>query len=906
MVLTQVEIANELLHGACADSIHDFGISKEKATKKGVPTLGDVLITLPGDHSNINKNVRDEATLLNTLLKTGPGNPVENLVAELASKDKGFEKVFEVNGMTTNTYTVKLLHDSSGNYNIRNIRKTVRTDEYRAFFNISAADPLNILVDAQTVTINELFGHAIKGGSGKIIINNILNREVVNDPAPKTYEMKVFKNSESAEYKIKYDTEPDIITYSSFEETNKELYRNKFFSTLDFCISSFDSISSDYLPKVKLEIINKNKNIVYQTNDPHKTNSIAQCLEYIKKLLGTSGDKHIKCSSFFQCKRSGDWLQALSCFDTGRKYSGGEIQGKITLVTHDRILLWYALFIGIDVIFTGSIPGFGKPELQTDAQDENDDNTLDPGNLKRQKIMLYFGANAESPEARIKRYKALTEAYNKKIPEMLRKKKEYNTWIQDIVIETNREIDVLNDEALALEKHTGLNDKAGGIIRLFWKLTAIHYDEYIVPSEQNSSADLFELEKFVSKCTTIESIQDTIRSKADLLYKSKAYEVNDEYKDTPDMFIDYKRGSRVAKSNEARTEGLCNYLQFRLPNIYIQKLSTILQKISKRYETINKKGYNKEFIINYVVNIFMKENFDMISPIIKEYLKAGAIEKVPDGVDLAKEAINADVEADTPEEVEASNKKMNRHRAFVVSDMNVAEYGEEYSKMVDKLIVGNDAQAGGGKGDSYMLYMCYLYTLMIALGGFETSDSTDYMYYDALTRLVCSSVNPPNYDYNSLLLIPYIILPSGEWDSEDVLMKSKDFKECVRIVSHNVALQSVNRRSGDIPYTDKNNTPNTMESEKYTNKFKELTMTLNKLEFKSRQRYLLNRLSNIIQTLNAPRGEAPVFTGIAMKTGRQIPKAVTMKNKVSIISGGKKRFKKSPRRRTQRKTRRHK
>jgi hypothetical protein len=904
MPLSPAQIANELLHGACADSVHDFGISKDKTTKKGVPTLGDVLITLPGDHNIINKNVLDEATLLNTLLKTGKGNPIENLVKELASR--GFEKVLEVNGITTNTYTVKLLHDSEGKYNIRNIRRTVTTDEYRKFFNISAADPLNILVDAQTVTINELFGHAIKGGSGQLIINNILNREVVNDPAPKTYELKVFKNNQSAEYRIKYDIESRIITYSSYENTEKELNRNKFFSKLDFSISPFDSISSNSLPKVKLDIIDKNKHIVHQTNDPHKTNSIAVCIGYIKKLLGTTGDKHIKCSAFFQCKRSGDWLQALSCFDTGRKYSGGEIQGKITLVTHDRILLWYALFIGIDVIFTGSIPGFGGAELQGDNQDEEDDESLDPGNLKRQKIMLYFGANAESPEARKKRYVSLTNAYNKKIPEMLRKKNEYNKWVQEIVIETNREIDILKDQALALERHTGLNDKAGGIIKLFWKLTAIHYDEYNIPSDQNSSADLVELEKFVSECTTIESIQDTIRSKADLLYKSKAYEVNDEYKDTPDMFIDFTRGSRGAKSNEARTKRFCNYLQFRLPNVYIQKLSTILEKISKRYETINKKGYNKEFIINYVVNIFKKDNFDMISLIIKEYLKAGAIEKVPDGVDLAKEAVNAVLEADTTEGVEASTETMNRHRAFVVSDMDVAEYGEEYSKRVDTLIVGNHAQAGGGRGDSYMLYMCYLYTLMIAVGGFETSDSTDYMYYDALTRLICSSVNPPNYDYNSLLLIPYIILPSGEWDSEDVLMKSKDFKDCVRIVSHNVALQSVNRRTGDIPYTDKNNTPNPMESEKYINKFRELTIALNKLEFKSRQRFLLNRLSNIIQTLNEPRDEAPGFTGIAMKTGYQVPKAVTMKNKVQIVTGGKKKFKKSPRRRTRRKTLRRK
>lgn len=905
MPLSPAQIANELLHGACADSVHDFGISKDKTTKKGVPTLGDVLITLPGDHNIINKNVRDEATLLNILLNTGKGNPIENLVAELAST--GFEKVLEVNGITTNTYTVKLLHDSEGKYNIRNIRRTVTTDEYRKFFNISAADPLNILVDAQTVTINELFGHAKKPDrSEKIFVNNILNREVINDPAPKTYEMKVFKNDGSAVYRIKEDEEERVITYSSFENANQELYRNKFFSTLDFCISRLVSKTPNSLPKIELDIINKNKNIVHQTNDPHKTNSIAVCLEYIKKLLRTSGDKHIKCSAFFQCKRSGDWLQALSCFDTGRKYSGGEIQGKITLVTHDRILLWYALFIGIDVIFTGSIPGFGGAELQTDAEDENDDTNLDLDNLKRQKIMLYFGANAESPEARMNRYLSLTNAFNERIPEMSEKKRIYNNWVQEIITGINGEIDALKVKTLALKSHLELNKHAGEIIRLFWKLTAIHYVEYIVPDVQAISAGLPELEKFVSECTTIESIQNTITTKADLLYKSRAYEVNDEYKNIPDMFTDYKKGTRGAESNEVRIMKFCDYLQYRLPNIYVEKLGTMLQEISDKYQLLNKKGYNKDFFINYVVNIFKRGNFDTMSPLIAEYLKAGSIEKVPDGVDLAKDAVKAAVETDTPEGVESSPEAMNRHRAFVVSDMDVAEYGKEYANRVDKLIGGNKEQVGGGKGDSYMLYMCYLYTLMIALGGFETSDSTDYMYYDALTRLVCSSVNPPNYDYNSLLLIPYIIIPSGEWDSEDILMKSKDFKDCVRIVSHNVALQSVNRRTGDIPYKDKYNTPNPMESEKYTNKFRELTITLNKLEFKSRQRYLLNRLSNIIQTLNAPRDEAPGFTGIAMKTGYQVPKAVTMKNKVQIVTGGKKKFKKSPRRRTRRKTLRRK
>ena len=920
MALSPELIKTELLHGACADSIHDFGISKQKATKSGIPTLGDVLKTLPGNHTDINNNVRDEDKLLNTLLKNKPGDkPVETLVNNLVRTN--FTKTLEVNGLTNNTYTIKLLHDSTGKYNIRNIRRTITTDEYKAFLNISGSDPLNMLIDAQTVTINELFGHAAAGPSGKISVNNILNREVVNDPAPKTYDMKVFKNDGQAVYKIKYDEDPRIITYSSFDSSNNELNRNKFFSTLDLCISPLDSTTANSLPKVKLDIIDNNKNIVHQTNDPHKTNNIATCIAYIMKLLGTTGDKHVKCSAFFQCKRSGDWLQALSCFDVGRQYSDGIIQGKITLVTHDRILLWYALFMGINVIFTGSIAGIGEAAFQESKYDEEDDNELDLENIKRQKIMLYFGANAETAAERLTRYKALAQAYNSKLASFEQNKRQYNTWIKEIIASINTKIDAAKVVALghihpaegktkAKIEIKELSVATKEVLQLFWKLTAIHYVEYDIPVT-NTSIALKDLEGFVSKCITIEGIQDTIKTKSDLLYKSNAYEVNDEYMHIPDMFIDYTRKIRSGESNEIRTLKFCNYLQFRLPNQYISKLSGILGEITGKYKAdAPALAYKKDFIINYVITIFNRDNYDKISDIIVEYLKDGAKEKVPTELNLDKEAEKLVDEKDDISDYVDDGSEGNRRRAFVVSDMNVENYAREYANKVEGILVGGSAnegmQSGGSKHDSYMLYMCYLYRLMTAVGGFDDDDCTDYMYYDALARLVCSSVNLVNNDFDSLLVVPFYALPNDDWDPEDALIKNRDFKECVRIVSHNVALQSVNMREGDIPFTNRHNAQNPMETKDFEKKFKHITTNMRKLPFKNRQKYILEKLSGIINHLNAPKEDGPKFQGIAMVSGLGIQPQNTRKLKQTVTAiGGKKKYKASPRRKTLRKTRRH-
>ena len=108
----------------------------------------------------------------------------------------------------------------------------------------------------------------------------------------------------------------------------------------------------------------------------------------------------------FQCKRSGDWLQALSCLDIGRTFlddTGNEIDlatGNIILVTHDRILLWYALFMGIDVIMSWKDTREVGAVSETDVDEEGADD--EDGDTSSKKRLIYFNnaRRAASPEER--------------------------------------------------------------------------------------------------------------------------------------------------------------------------------------------------------------------------------------------------------------------------------------------------------------------------------------------------------------------------------------------------------------------------------------------------------------------------------------------------------------------------
>jgi hypothetical protein len=152
------------------------------------------------------------------------------------------------------------------------------------------------------------------------------------------------------------------------------------------------------------------------------------CWYLIKSCFKTD---RLKASVHFQSKRSGDWLQALSCLDRSRNYGNpltgkiNHIEGEITLVTHDLIFLAYALFIGIDVIFTHFSEG--EHSLLYFRNDNHPNRELkgDRDTRIKEEAKSYIGAPLEAHVAFINTYdtwiKEVIEAQTKIIGDTIKK-----------------------------------------------------------------------------------------------------------------------------------------------------------------------------------------------------------------------------------------------------------------------------------------------------------------------------------------------------------------------------------------------------------------------------------------------------------------------------------------------------
>ena len=448
--ITTEEKIRFLIHGACADSAHDFGHSalgfnKTRSPDKpglyhliqGLPNTERIPSDLPGVRDR--DGVHNEDEMLGEMFPIvykDMGSFIQGLRDELLRNID----IKTING--TEGYQIKVLHKDRDS-NIKNIWNKLTDDDYIEFFN---KDPdINLLFDAGCIDIMGLLKCATRGSTmQQINFNRIVNREVINDPAPKTYSDARGKlNNESLmTFAILFDAQKGAITYEHFNHTkeinNTPLQRDKFYSNLDFRISDLKSTKGG-LPSIDITVLQNNGERVYENNDPHTNNRIAMCVKRIIDFLKTNKKNHIAASAHFQCKRSGDWLQAISCLDLKREYTsaieidGGEIQllpgNKIIIVTHDRILLWYALFLGIDVLFTYK-PGLATTEITEENEIEkiseservlvyfsNVRNSLRPEQIQERNIEF-----AKSNIKQVDKINELVSLYNKAIVEIKKKR----------------------------------------------------------------------------------------------------------------------------------------------------------------------------------------------------------------------------------------------------------------------------------------------------------------------------------------------------------------------------------------------------------------------------------------------------------------------------------------------------
>lgn len=1087
-----IEIMRQLLKGACADSVHDFKIPRVVTrTKSDNACLGDVLEELPDEAKGGFVRADTEHEMLRGILSTPAGvdNPIRHLVDEISAG--GGSIVKEINGIEKYTYTIKML-GKDGVYNMRNISNRVTLKDYSDFFGLRGIN-LNLVIDAQSIGLKKLFSRALQNEDGTgLNVRSIINREVINDPATKIYDG--FEKSENrASFFILLDNYSSNIKYSSYDTPDDSMYRSKFFSKLDLTLSRLENNAANKLPRITLDITNKKHGLIYKTGNPHIDNSISSCWALIKKWFSSKSDKHIRCSTFFQCKRSGDWLQSLSCLDNGRPYilNKGGLEGEIfpgykKLVTLDQILLWYSLFIGIDVIFTCTIPPAGAAQAYVSENEDNDEDedvfSEDVGNTKSQKILLYFTrSEPESPEEKLARYKAMALDKSKKDYNIYIA--EYNVMFKSIVSEILKEIvDTFQSVIKIIEEASSfvkpISSGTETIIRLFWKLTSLDYNELIFPEAPDNIEAVGEieiLEKYLSECSIIDAVWGKIRSKEDILIHSNAYTVNEYYMKILNPFIVDRTGGgegRGGLSFKYACLKSCEYLKFRLPKKYkdemLSYLRIILDEVEIKWPSMFL--HDTKYAIHYYIDCLSTEPPpDMIADLVVKYLKEkntsekiAILEENEAITDAIIEASVEDLDTNDTEakkageqsEINEFNVLKNNHDDSEISlvttssedtmgktERELQEKTEELfalkeraktgeyittlkglitqkeeaiqrlknkinvveiyrrrnelrgrrtmlAKYIEKQKQDEDAsiqlltevkedfvennpgkeppvlillppapqakiytaivngyfdtsegcgqlmgllgvQKGGGGELSeftrdeyaYIIFINYLDKLIECLNGYDIMGQSDYIFFEALARIVIASIKVNHSNYLLLLDTVFIEIPDDSWVDDFEYINNKDFKDCVRVAAYNVALQSVGLRHGPHPY-DTYKGPRDIkifENVKFKLEFDTITRSVKNTPFSKRKLHIISILENFIHTLVQPKRslEKQVNSSAVTSMLKHMPKPVIDYKReysnqpyLQSVRGGyktrglrRKRRNGSPRRKTLRKTR---
>jgi hypothetical protein len=347
---------NELLkHGILADANHDFkekgfGLSKEGVVEtilKG--TDESICSDIPERSSNGEVTYYDEDNLLYKLLDEKNNfddrrNFNEQLIEKLV-KSEDYKIELTGVGYEDNTYNVSLLHYYE-EIDLKSLIKDphITESDIRDFFDDRDYRDQNILIDTGTIDFLNFFH--VKNYN----INFIINREKINDPARSS---KILGKIKGITYLLDIDKsgEDGDICYHYNEQ---ELNRDKFFSRYYFYLgppTKIEPQKSNSKLKTRFLIMPDDGE---EFEDYETINSDDNNIENCVTALKTRPEED--WPMIYQRKRAGDWLMVLSCFDTRREYLNEETEDKFNLKktvikTIDRILLWYALLLGADVLY---------------------------------------------------------------------------------------------------------------------------------------------------------------------------------------------------------------------------------------------------------------------------------------------------------------------------------------------------------------------------------------------------------------------------------------------------------------------------------------------------------------------------------------------------------------------------
>jgi hypothetical protein len=946
MSAESVRLFKSLKHGSCTDSYHDFhvkGFNPKREPDNSKPGLAEVLkgfvanpTSEPIPYGRVGKDVdadtlREEPAMLNELFhnvtingksiitaEIGKEKPTDNIIRSLIENSKtpaGLQTAdgahFDLNGMEGRTgYKLKILN-KNGDGNVKAIACNLTTDDYFDFF---GTENINLLFDASVINVTGYI-KGCKPGNHTLNLKRVVNRELINDPAPKTYEEPEQKvKNPKVNFEIMFEVSKENITYSKNNltlTTENQYQRDKFFSNFDFCISP---ISDDRkkLPKTNVDIIGDGGKRIYINDSPHENNNISNCWGRIIQAFKSSAMKHIESAAYFQCKRSGDWLQALSCLDTGRKYSGkisttpAPLPGnKIILVTHDRVLLWYALFMGVDVLMTYKMPAAGAVEDDSPGDDEvealgDDDIKCDPTGSQR--FMLYFSADkrGETPQQRTAR---LIKAADANIAANSMNAintwiSQYNTWIQ--TIKDRRKAAILE------QYNTIYGAKAPKdiekLLKIYYEFTSLDY----VPIVSTTGAELLKAyneskskiaaagaNKAVAEAAAAGAADAYLSYYNNMLYKSislpdensvlmatNAFRRDELYTNMVSLAqpVIPGRGERPygGLTPKARAIATASYLTQRLPNDLLIQLSTQTESIKTKFfagRTFLIDTFLPQLLIAVqkapaaaaaAASADVTDAIKQESEALGELMKTGAAGAVAAAAPAVEQA---DIAPD------ASQGTGARRVAIAMTSLGNAfrKFGAFVRDALSgRLVSGFGVQGGGGEPDaaiSQLFYALYMRQLMQDLSSFESAGDEDYQYYEALAKVVISCTTDSmrirdSKFYNKTENIFYNALPNGRWGEDDDLIFFKDelFTKRVAFVARQVALHSIDMATGQIGLIG-NTGEIPREAVKEYNKIKD---RVNPLNFSQRQNLLIGELRKRLMYPDAPAIPAGIKGAVSL------------------------------------------
>lgn len=320
---------------AVCDAIHDFK-TLYPAVKRSEDIIlsGVKCISKPDDLDEFIDNPEDK--LLEKYIGYDSIQAVLNDVIR-----NGYKKSISVHNIN---YSVRLLNiNRKGSIKInasKMLSQGITEDELINFLDNTK---VTLLLDAAFINVLKLLDTIEKR---RLKVYHVINREVVNDSA----KSKGLSELDTISQLI--DTGDEPITY------NKD---SKFNTKYNLTLNKLRGITTYFTIKNGDQLLYRSLNGTENTKQ--------QC----KKKFSQGG--LYRKDVIFQVKRSGDWLQALSCLDTKREYNDGEgVAENIALITHDRVLLVYSLFLGINVFFTckdGELLYFKSLSLKKDMNEEN-------------------------------------------------------------------------------------------------------------------------------------------------------------------------------------------------------------------------------------------------------------------------------------------------------------------------------------------------------------------------------------------------------------------------------------------------------------------------------------------------------------------------------------------------------